>query len=279
MQLDLFYPPSSSSFPQTKRPCVILVHGGAWVSGSKKAMQKMAREFNQEGFLSVSVEYCTMPLAMVIDPLVVLIGLTMLVIITSFEPPFRDTLLMTSFAVSLVVLVIIMLKRRQARSAPARSVETSIADIHSAIEWIQTNRRSLGINPDQIFIVGHSAGAHLAAMNADHVSGVACLSGVYAPDMIMQTPMGKLLKQNFMQSSSVHMFPMERVHSGLPPHFLAYSEYEWGLQNETLAFASALRSAGVEVEVFKTHGNHFSLKNSGDVVSQVIGFWKQHVLK
>lgn len=50
------------------------------------------------------------------------------------------------------------------RLVPQATVEQQAADISSAIAWIRANAAGQGLDPDRIVLMGHSAGAHLAAL-------------------------------------------------------------------------------------------------------------------
>ena len=50
------------------------------------------------------------------------------------------------------------------RLVPGASVEQQAADIASAIAWSRSNAAAHGLDPDRIVLMGHSAGAHLAAL-------------------------------------------------------------------------------------------------------------------
>jgi acetyl esterase/lipase len=50
------------------------------------------------------------------------------------------------------------------RLVPAATVEQQAADIAAAIAWLRAHAREQGIDPDRIVLIGHSAGAHLAAL-------------------------------------------------------------------------------------------------------------------
>ena len=50
------------------------------------------------------------------------------------------------------------------RLVPRATVEQQAADIASAIAWLRAHAAEQGIDPDRIVLMGHSAGAHLAAL-------------------------------------------------------------------------------------------------------------------
>ena len=50
------------------------------------------------------------------------------------------------------------------RLVPRATVEQQAADIASAIAWLRAHAAEQGLDPDRIVLMGHSAGAHLAAL-------------------------------------------------------------------------------------------------------------------
>jgi acetyl esterase/lipase len=50
------------------------------------------------------------------------------------------------------------------RLVPQATVESQAADVASAVAWLRANADRQGLDPDRIVLMGHSAGAHLAAL-------------------------------------------------------------------------------------------------------------------
>ncbi|MBA4307216.1 MAG: esterase [Sphingopyxis sp.] len=50
------------------------------------------------------------------------------------------------------------------RLVPNATVEQQASDVAAAVAYLRTNALRLGIDPDQIVLMGHSAGAHLSAL-------------------------------------------------------------------------------------------------------------------
>lgn len=68
------------------------------------------------------------------------------------------------------------------RLAPEASLTEIVTDAQMAVQWLQSQAGALGFEPNQILIVGHSAGAHLAAMmltTEARIKGALLISGVY----------------------------------------------------------------------------------------------------
>jgi len=78
------------------------------------------------------------------------------------------------------------------RLSPTVQHPAHIEDIARAFAWIFQNAREYGIDPDEIFLAGHSAGGHLVSLLAldpryldrhglspDRIKGVMTISGLY----------------------------------------------------------------------------------------------------
>lgn len=75
---------------------------------------------------------------------------------------------------------------------PTVTLDEIVAESLEAVEWTARNVAAHGGNPDRLFIAGHSAGAHLAAMALGHdwttrglpgdlIKGATLMSGIYDP--------------------------------------------------------------------------------------------------
>lgn len=75
--------------------------------------------------------------------------------------------------------------------APAATLEDMVRQVRSAIAWLCRHGREVGVDPNRIYVVGSSAGGHLAAMTAvggwqdafgvpyDVVKGAMAVSGLF----------------------------------------------------------------------------------------------------
>ncbi len=145
------------------------------------------------------------------------------------------------------------------RLYPAAPFPLFIQDGAQAVKWVGEHAREYGGNPQQIFLAGHSAGAHLAAMLAVQsrwleaagadpraIRGLIGLSGPYALE-----PNSRTLNAIFAAPWRASDWqPAALVMPRAPPALLLHGADDnvvWPVQAEK--FAAALRAAGVPVEL------------------------------
>lgn len=152
------------------------------------------------------------------------------------------------------------------------------ADIGQAVSWVRTHAGDHGLDGCRIFLLGHSSGAHLAALAAlaTDLSGIPenQLAGVVLLDSAVYD-IAALMSHGGAQVRALygHVFgddpadwraasPMTWVRDSQlsPPFFIAHVARRPGAETMSRAFASALRSAqGLAViEASETH-SHMSM--------------------
>lgn len=65
--------------------------------------------------------------------------------------------------------------------APAARMEEIIAEVRAAVDWTISHAMEFGADPARVFVAGHSAGGHLAAMalTDPRLAGVVAISGIF----------------------------------------------------------------------------------------------------
>jgi acetyl esterase/lipase len=166
------------------------------------------------------------------------------------------------------------------RLSPAAKHPAHIEDIARAIVWLQQNAASYGGDPERMFLMGHSAGAHLVSLAGTDLArleklGVktSALRGIIPMDsaamdlreMVKNDPRtDSPYRQAFGDKSAdwADASPMAHAQEGgkLPPFFVAIA-YGPALENkrrDLQRFVAALRKAGtrvglVDVSAFRSH--------------------------
>ncbi|MEM1409858.1 MAG: alpha/beta hydrolase, partial [Pseudomonadota bacterium] len=140
-------------------------------------------------------------------------------------------------------------------------------DVADAAVWLAKNASAYGIDPRQIYLVGHAAGGHLVSLVGTdptylgkHSATPADLGGIVTLDAAVydvsgaiaahdvQTPQGRLLRQVFTEKSGFwsQVSPITRIAGGqrIPPFLLSYSAGKQSYQTQERPFAAALRRQG-----------------------------------
>ncbi|MCY2988085.1 MAG: alpha/beta hydrolase [Planctomycetota bacterium] len=163
-----------------------------------------------------------------------------------------------------------------------------IQDVARAFAWIKANAGRQGGRSSAVFVGGHSAGAHLAALLATDESylqaetlslkdirGVVALSGGYRIQPIRKDVFGS--EEIMLQAS-----PFAHVKRGHPPFLIVYGESETPERHSlSKEFRDALKKAGGEAEVLevqdRTHQELFAKIGDGDPTTEAaLSFIVQH---
>ena len=157
------------------------------------------------------------------------------------------------------------------RLSPAFKHPAHIQDVARALAWLRANAGQYGWDADNIFVVGHSAGAHLAALLAldpkyleeqkltpKAIRGVIAISGLY--DLV------ELYEAGISPTRVELSFPMDRdvLHdaspawqvakkrANTPPLLIAYSDNDmFGLDEQAKSFYALLLENNLPVQLIK----------------------------
>jgi acetyl esterase/lipase len=158
-----------------------------------------------------------------------------------------------------------------------------IKDIAQAFAWVFHNMGKRGANVKQVFVGGHSAGGHLAALlatddsylkkyklSAADIRGVMPISGVF--DVSNERLKGTFGDEESRKKAS----PLTHVKKDLPPFLVFYADKEIaGLGKQAERFGKALKEAGATAEVKmikgRDHGSiMFRASDANDEVAKAI---------
>jgi acetyl esterase/lipase len=164
------------------------------------------------------------------------------------------------------------------RLSPGVRHPEHIKDVARAFRWTCENIEKYGGDPRQIFVAGHSAGGHLAALLVTDqtylksiaraprdIRGVIAISGVYRLDdvelkLAVADPNGTMrFSLNVNPAASVFgadakvlrdASPLTHVRSGLPPFLIMSAGYDYPpLSRMAKEFTAALEKYGCKVEM------------------------------
>ncbi|MBV6395116.1 MAG: hypothetical protein HFACDABA_00687 [Anaerolineales bacterium] len=190
------------------------------------------------------------------------------------------------------------------RLIPDVDIAEQVGDIAAAIAWTKDNIAQYGGDPTRIFLMGHSAGAHLVslvatdpsyleaeAMSLADIHGVISLdTQAYDINTLMENASARTSRTYINAFTDdpqmwTHFSPITYVEPGqsLPPFFLVYSGEAPGRKLLTEHFAQALEEAGVssfiQPATEKNHGQvneHFGV--SGEPMSDAAFEWLMEIL-
>jgi acetyl esterase/lipase len=170
------------------------------------------------------------------------------------------------------------------RLSPEVQHPVHVQDVAQSLAWVHEHVAEYGGDPERIFVLGHSSGAHLAALVATDerylreagadlsvVKGVIVLDGggYDIPEMVDS---GELFSKGrytraFGDENSVWMdaSPVSHVAAGkgIPPFLLVHAWKRQASKNQAEGLAKALRDAGVRAEVFHhANKNHITINSS-----------------
>jgi len=167
------------------------------------------------------------------------------------------------------------------RLQPGVTMEEQVEDVARAIRWVRDHAADYGGDPDRLFVLGHSSGAHMAALVAidpRHLTTV----GMSPADLAGCIPIDTAAFDMPLQLESVgprrrafytavfgtdpedhrRLSPVHQIVSGVqrPPFLILHVASRADATRQSERLATALEQAGTAVAVVPVRGrNHFSI--------------------
>lgn len=153
---------------------------------------------------------------------------------------------------------------------PAVRLDAIVREVRNAIRWVYENAASFGGDPARLFVSGHSAGAHLAAMAMAHdwaaeglpgdaIKGVFAVSGVYELAPVTRISVNAEIGLDL--DCALRNSPTLRPPGPVAPLVIAVGGDEpagWIAQSED--FYAACRKRGVDCRFMRVPGvHHFTI--------------------
>ncbi|MFN8509442.1 MAG: alpha/beta hydrolase [Deinococcaceae bacterium] len=165
------------------------------------------------------------------------------------------------------------------RLAPEVVYPAFIDDTILAMRWAVSNAEMFGVNSEQIFLMGHSAGAfnivdaivseeklEMCGLKASQFAGIIAVAGPYDFDQTIEE-----IAHIFKGSERREVMPVHKVKEGLPPFLMLQAgEDEIIEEGYVMGMVKALEDKSVEVKYVKVEDvNHAHIIGS---VASRLGF-------
>jgi arylformamidase len=155
--------------------------------------------------------------------------------------------------------------------------------VRRAVAWVYKNAASFGGDPNQIYLAGHSSGAHLAGvvlitewrkdfgLPDDIVKGALLISGMYDLKPVRLSKRSEYVK--FTDEMEQALSTQRHLEKLKTPVILAHGTLESPeFQRQTREFATAVKAAGKPVQLLVGEGyNHFELPETFGNRSGLLG--------
>lgn len=174
------------------------------------------------------------------------------------------------------------------RLAPQHVFPAGFQDCGDALRWLAAHAAEFGADPEKIFVGGHSAGGHYAALLATApalpdgsdirplIRGSAPLSGSY----YFGKESGMAVRPRFLgppeAGNETHAAPLHQLSGPTCPFLLAWGENDFPhLIAQAQKMSEALRRQGTRVDTLVLPGcNHFTASHAA---GEVGGVWPERV--
>ena len=254
-RMDIYLPSENAMIAPA--PVIFFIHGGGWVLGSKEGSRSTCQNLAQNGYICVSTEYS---LSSATDEQIAF-GLNLFILAmlsVSLICTTMTQIMLVLIFMFLVVGIFACLSKEERAQHPAH-----IMDVAKTFDWTTKNIAQYNGNPEEIFIMGHSAGGHLASLlstnsyyltsvggDSSKIKGCISISGVYSDKRLQETHVGQqLLHTAFGKRPQYYdAFPIYNVTNETPPFLLMNADVDFSMKRHTFDFHYILRQSGVFVQ-------------------------------
>jgi acetyl esterase/lipase len=186
------------------------------------------------------------------------------------------------------------------RLGPKDKFPAQIEDVAAGLAWVKKHIATKGGDPKQVFVMGHSSGAHLSlllATDAQYLakyqlspSDIAGAIGLSSPVDLEPRNDKKGFGDTLMAGRGAEVFsrdasvmknasPIQHVNKEMPPTLLVVGERDFPmLEGDAKTFVEKVKSASVEATMFLAQGrDHMAvvqslLKDNDPTLEQVLAF-------
>lgn len=154
--------------------------------------------------------------------------------------------------------------------APEEKLELIVDQVRRAVLYLYDNANEFKVDPEQVYVCGHSSGAHLAANIAvtdwpamgapiDLIKGLTVASGPYDLEPVRLSARNEYLYLD--EDAAKLLTPQTHLRPGLPPAIIAWGGCELDeFQRQGVTLADAWEREGMAVQrLFFQEKNHFEM--------------------
>jgi acetyl esterase/lipase len=261
---------SSSS---TNCPVIICLHGGAWSLGDKSTVSEISSILTDQKMVVVTPSYRLTTFGNKNIKTLMLIESVLLLMVGYFSKTSEQSFIcLLVIFVTLIIMCYSVSKPRTIIKHP-----THVRDIVQVIKWTLNNIEQFGGDPTNIFMLGHSAGAHLASlvstnpmylrefnMETSVIKGTICISGVFSDKRMKQSTVAKEILTNVFgtHDNYIDAFPIYHIQPNTPPHLLLNATIDYTLKRHTFDMINAFKEKGVYAASYVyPNTNHFNIRH------------------
>ncbi len=157
---------------------------------------------------------------------------------------------------------------------PDKNLLTMAEQVRAGVAWVYQNARKLGLDPNGIYVSGHSSGGHLCGvvittdweargLPRDFIKGAVCASGMY--DLYPVSLSARNVYLNFQLDGTIEkLSAMRHIDNIHFPIVIAHGTKETPeFQRQSDDFAAAVQAAGKDVTLIVAPGyNHFEVSET-----------------
>ena len=145
---------------------------------------------------------------------------------------------------------------------PDTTVPEIVSQLTQALAWIKANGGNYGADPEQLYLCGVSAGAHLAAMllaSDPDIAGACLISGIYDLAPVLKVSVNAEIRLT--REMVYPMSPMFHLPMGNPRLVMAVGDQEPSLWiQQTRDYHDRCTARGLSADLLEVEGaNHFSV--------------------
>jgi arylformamidase len=154
---------------------------------------------------------------------------------------------------------------------PQVTLDAIVREMQEALAHVASKAADWGADPAKLHVIGHSAGAHLAAMMVaapwprdlgpqPPVASLGLISGVYSLEPVLRISVNESIRldEAMAARNSVTNFP-PKIEGPVLVSYGADEPEAW--RNQSIDFHQACRDAGIRSELLPmANGNHFTIK-------------------